>query len=197
MRYEILANLPLILLLWAVIYAGDYGLTLLGARAYATILKPYVVFESSYELNPYYQADINARRLVSPRFLFALAATLALLALVWYLTFYFLGDLLLIELAFGMYVLMEAVVYLRHLRNLALAHFLPAGGMDGQVRYTRGFSLKLSAAEALSFAGLYFLLMIWFGSWFFLGGCVACLSLSLNHWRLAQRAIKKSQALAG
>jgi len=59
--------------LWAALYASDYFLTIACARMYQAQDK--IVFEGSYEITPLFQADVNALRRLSPRFVIALLAT--------------------------------------------------------------------------------------------------------------------------
>jgi len=63
--------------LWAGLYVSDYVLTIACARLYQAQNK--IVFEGSYEITPMFQADVNALRRVSPRFLFFLVEATAVL----------------------------------------------------------------------------------------------------------------------
>jgi len=47
--------------------------------------------------------------------------------------------------------------------------------------------LRASSWEALAFSGFYLMLFAFTGSWFILGGAVACFSLGVKHRRLAGR----------
>ena len=57
-------------LLWVAVYISDYLMTLTCARMYQA--QQTIVFEGSYEITPLFQADVNALRRVSPRFVIAL-----------------------------------------------------------------------------------------------------------------------------
>ena len=52
---------------WACLYVSDYFLTIACARLYRA--QDRIVFEGSYEITPIFQADVNALRRISPRFL--------------------------------------------------------------------------------------------------------------------------------
>src|SRR5262249_55044904 len=145
-----------------------------------------IVFEGSYEITPVFQADVDALRKMSPRFLVTLVASTAY---VWwvrqaagpstgYFDFY-IGVL-------GSLVLLQATVHIRHLRNWFL--FARGGALiEGRMTYPPSFMLRLSAFDLLLFAGLYFALFVVTASMFTLGGAIACAVLSINHYRLARR----------
>src|SRR5215831_7182582 len=65
-------------LLWAAVYISDYRMTLICARMYQA--QQAIIFEGSYEITPLFQADVNALRRLSPRFVIALVAGTACLA---------------------------------------------------------------------------------------------------------------------
>lgn len=67
-------------LLWAASYVSDFLLTLSCARMYRA--QDMIVFEGSYEITPLFQADVDALRQISPRFLVALIASTAYLGFV-------------------------------------------------------------------------------------------------------------------
>src|SRR5262249_29585706 len=70
------------LMVWVVLYVSDYSLTLACARLYRQGVCDKIVFEGSFELTPYFQADIDSLRAVSPRFLAALIIGLVYLVAV-------------------------------------------------------------------------------------------------------------------
>ena len=70
---------------WALLYISDYTLTLICARMYQNGVRDKIAFEGSYELTPYFQRDIDSLRVISPRFVVALATTSILLIIVWWL----------------------------------------------------------------------------------------------------------------
>lgn len=181
-------HLWLVLILWGMIYLSDYYLTIYSAYLYQTHLKKYIIFEGSFELTPYFQKDVNALRWISPRFLALWALSLILLGLIWFITVRLLGAPWLFSLVFGSLFLREVVVHLRHLRNLVLSLFTrAAGGLKGQIEYSRWLILKLSALEIFNFAGLFLLISLALGSWLFLGGAISCFYTSLQHWLMAKK----------
>jgi len=167
--------------LWAALYVSDYFLTIACARMYQAQDK--IVFEGSYEITPLFQADVNALRRLSPRFVIALFATTAYVFVVQRTggpsSGLYLGVL-------GALIIAELTVHIRHLRNW----FTFTNGLsqiEGRVAYPRGLLLRTSAFELLLFAALYFVLFLATGSLFILGGVVATGVLSLSHYRLARR----------
>src|SRR5512140_3540242 len=116
-------NVWFALAVWVVLYVGDYVLTIWGARLYESRVRSFVSFEGAYELTPYYQKDISAFRLVSPRFILMLAVTCVIIVLIWFLSalaripaFF--------EFTLGMLVLLELAVHFRHWRNIITFKFL-------------------------------------------------------------------------
>jgi hypothetical protein len=167
--------------LWVFLYVSDYCLTLACVRMYQAQDK--IVFEGSYEITPLFQADVNALRRVSPRFVIALIATTGYVFLAQKLegpsSGLYLGVL-------GAMVLAELTVHIRHLRNWFTFRYGVAF-MQGRLVYPRGFLLRVSALELLLFAALYLVLFLATGSFFILGGAIASGTLSLSHYRLARR----------
>src|SRR5262245_38426153 len=97
-------------------------------------MKNYIVFEGSFELTPYFQQDVDAFRRISPRFIAVLLLSLGILALFWFLANKVLHTSAQFSLLLGGLLLGEAVVHLRHSRNLSLALLTRAGGdLTGKV----------------------------------------------------------------
>jgi hypothetical protein len=171
-------------LVWLVLYTSDYTLTLICARLYQAQDK--IVFEGSYEITPMFQADINALRRISPRFVFLLVATTFYLCLMgWWMppasdSFYWYLVLL------GAMLLGEAAVHVRHVRNWHLfTRVVPH--VKGRIEYPRGPMLMASALDLLAFAVLYAGVWVVTGHPFLLGGALSCASGSIGHYRLAKR----------
>jgi hypothetical protein len=173
------------LVVWTVLYISDYSLTIACARLYQAGARDKIAFEGSYEITPYYQQDINALRLVSPRFLAALLLMLVLLSLVWWLGTESLGSPM-YSFALGALVLVELAVHVRHFRNLVLFRMLVGSdAIRGGIQYPRPLMLRMSSIEFFAFSGLFSVVFLFTGSWFVLGGAMACLSVAVKHWRLA------------
>jgi len=171
-------------------YISDYYLTIYGARLYQTHARRYFVFEGSYELTPYFQEDINALRNLSPRFILSLMVTWVLLFLVWLLGVWFLQVPETFSLVIGALILVEAVVHIRHFRNIFLFRLTMRDdtGLTGKIEYAKWVTLRLSSVEMVSFAVLFLLIFLATGSWFFLGGALRTFVEGVKHIRLARRA---------
>src|SRR5262245_41701386 len=160
---------------------------MLCARMYKDGAANQVHFEGSYEITPYYQKEVDALRLVSPRFLVALAATCALQLALWLMTMRVLFVPQLFFFALGAMVLIEVTVHIRHVRNFFLFRAILANdGITGRIEYARPVMLRMSAVELFSFSAAYGVIYLMTGSWFVLGGVVSCLLVAINHRQLAQ-----------
>ena len=178
-------------LTWAALFISDYVLTLRCARLYRGQGK--IVFEGSYEITPAYQADVDALRKLSPRFVAALAVSTAYIWLVRRLTESAGHDLYTGVL--GAMVLTQFTVHVRHLRNWFLFS-KGIGVIAGRLVYPRRFVLTFSAFELLVFSGLYFGLFVLTASVFVLGGSLACGILGLKHYQLARQQPMAPAAMA-
>jgi hypothetical protein len=178
-------------LLWAAVYISDYRMTLMCARMYQA--QQAIVFEGSYEITPLFQADVNALRRLSPRFVIALVASTAWLAVVQH-TSSAPGSSSLYAGVLGALLLLQAAVHLRHFRNWFL--FRNVKAVQGRVFYPRALMLQASAIELVGFSALYLTLFLLTASTFILGGAIACGVLVLNHYRLVQRHLASTSTPA-
>jgi len=170
-------------LLWMILYISDYYLTIACARLYRAQDK--IVFEGSYEITPAFQADVNALRAISPRFILMLLATTGCLFLLRNAA-EGTGSRHVYAIILGAMCLVEVTVHMRHLHNL----YLFGKGLDdlkGHLEYPRGLILRISAFDILLYAALYAALFLVTGSLFILGGAIASSTLAINHYRLARR----------
>jgi hypothetical protein len=175
------------LTLWGVLYISDYYLTLICARLYQRGVREKLELEGSYEITPYFQADIDSLRAVSPRFIAAWLWTEALLATMWWLSSQ--SAILLYQVVFGAFVSVEMAVHIRHFRNLFLFRAIAASdGVQGRIQYSRPLSLRMSAVDLYGFAVLFLVISVFTQSWFALGGTMSCFVTATKHLRLAHKA---------
>jgi hypothetical protein len=183
-------------LLWIILYVSDYYLTIYSARGFREV--GHFQFEGSFELTPQYQKDIDALKPISKRHLVLLVLSSLLIALIWRLTrlpLFFPWTYLVYLLYLGMFLLLEVAVHLRHLRNVSLIREIRKnGGVEGEIRYRKWFSYRISAAELYVYSGLFFLFALLAYSPFFLGGAISCLGTGYRHNRLAKKAKKIAPA---
>ena len=174
---------------WVVLYISDYSLTLVCARLYRQGVCDKIAFEGSFELTPYFQADIDALRTVSPRFLAALIIGLVYLAAIRWLAAESQPGLY--EFVLGAAISSELAIHVRHLRNLFLFRtIVRSEAIQGRIYYSRPIILQMSSVELLGFSVLFGVLAIFTSSWFLMGGTAACVGLALKHWRQASRQAK-------
>ncbi len=168
---------------WSALYISDYSLTLMGAKLYRAGARDKIAMEGSYEITPLFQADIDALRTISPRFVAALVLFNVLLAVLWNLTRWQPGFY---EFALGAMILSQLAVHMRHCRSISLFHIIAGGdAVRGRIEYSRSALLKMSYLELLTVCGFLMILFVFSPSWFLLGGAAACGSIAWKHWKLA------------
>ncbi len=180
-------SLPVAIVLWLIVYLADYYLTIYGRRLWLKNAKDYLVFAGSYELNPYYQKDVDANRLFSRRFIFMLVYGVVWMLVMWGATQY-MNIPQVFPAAMGFLLLVEVVILSSHVQNIRL--FKAAAVTDaiqGQIAYARWVSMD-GTAWKFGYWGLVFLMFaIVMGNWFFAGGAVACLYYFLRYRRYSMR----------
>jgi hypothetical protein len=173
------------LILWVALFLSDYAFTIACARMYRAQDK--IVFEGSVEITPLYQADVDALRRVSPRFMLVMVAIAALIWLMWEVTTRLGGWPEGYSFFLGMFIGVQLAVHIRHLRNWFLyRHALGADGVRGRFEYPRPILLRMSAFEIIAFAGVFCLLFVVTGSWFMFGGAISCAITAWKHAKLAE-----------
>lgn len=185
---------------WIVLYVSDYVLTVVCARLYRKDAGEHIVFEGSFELTPQFQADIDALRWISPKFLTALTVSTGMLALIWWQSSISGSAIYLFVL--GATVLLELAVHMRHFRNVyQFRTCFGRDGIRGRLEYPREVTLRLSAFELLEFAVLFFIVSFVTGSVLFVGGAASCLAQAVKHrrwlhaWRKRGHAQDSSRAV--
>ena len=182
-------NVALVLAVWAVIYASDYCLTIIGARFYLAMAREHTLVEGSYELTPIFQKDVNALRLFSPQFWIRWISSLLIILLAWLVFVLYAHLPEIFSILGGGLILREVVVHMRHGRNLFL--FVSARNAQAwrsRIQYPRWLTLKMSAFEFFEFAILFTALALVVQEWFFVGGGLSCLLTGRQHWALGRAA---------
>ena len=173
-------------ILWITLYISDYYLTIYSARGFREV--GHFHFEGSFELTPQYQKDIDALKPVSRRHVISLALSSLFIVLIWWLTKrlpFFPWTYL---LYLGMFLLLEVAVHLRHLRNISLIREIrKGGGVEGEIRYRKWFSYRISASELHLYSVLFLIFAVLTYSPFFLGGAIMCFATGVRHSRLAKK----------
>lgn len=173
-------------ILWVILYIGDYSLTIRSARGFREI--GHFQFEGSFELTPQFQKDVDALQPVSKRHITLLVLISILIMLLWWLTQRAILFPRAYLLLLGMFLLMEVAIHFRHLRNLFLiGEVRKNGGVEGQIFYRKWFSYRISALEFYMFSALFLIIAVLNYSPFFLGGAIACFAVGFNHNKLAKK----------
>jgi hypothetical protein len=162
--------------LWAGLYLLDYIFTLKAARLYRDGANKHFVFPGGIELNPYFKDDIANLRRFSFRFFLMLVFVGGLLLIAYSVEFP-------VAFAFlwGMFFWMQIAVHMRHVRNLMVFSYARTStGVSGQLGYEHWLSLRLSALDMTSFAILFLIVFLFWGSFFMLGGAIGCFSVGLR-----------------
>ncbi len=193
MQYWLTTNPWYGIILWILLYASDYYLTLYCARGFREI--GHIQFEGSFELTPHYQKDIDALKPISGLHLTLLILYSLLILLIWWITRLSIYLIWAYPLYLGMFLLLEVAIHARHLRNVAIIQQVrKSGGVDGQIAYRKWFSYRISANDLYISAAVFLLVALLTYSLFFLGGAIMCWATGLKHARLAKKAISTAQA---
>lgn len=190
-------SLPVAIILWLIVYTADYYLTIYGRRLWMKNAKDYLVFAGSYELNPYYQKDIDGERLLSKRFIFMLAYGVVWMLVMWGATHY-LNIPQVFPAAMGFLLLVEVIILSSHIQNIRLFKSAATlNAIQGQISYSRWVSLD-GTAWKFGYWGLIFLVFaVGMSNWFFAGGALACVYYFLRYRRYSVRMRQLPKPSAG
>ncbi len=193
----LLDSLPIVIGLWVIVYCADYYLTLHGRSLWLQNAQAFIKFGGSYELNPYYQKDIDANQHVSRRFLFML-----IFGVVW-MVFVYAGTLYLKLQAFfpaavGFLVLPEMVVISTHVQNIRLfSAAAVAGAVEGQISQARWVSVDGTAWKFGYWAAIFLTLALLTAQWFFVGGVMSCFWTFVRYQRYSKQLRHHHNSVSG
>lgn len=176
------------LAVWVVLYASDYYLTLWGAHLYKDVASNFIDYGGSYELEQIFRKDVDALRRLSPEFVYRLFLSSALLLAFWWYTVRFiqLPEFFLVLL--GALMLVEGVVFTRHISNILLFRAMKTpGAVEGRIKYARWLTERLSIQQILAFAAFFAFCFLMSAKVFFLGGTLGCLATAGRHMRQTRR----------
>jgi hypothetical protein len=172
--------------IWVALYVSDYALTIRGAKLRLKC-EQHIRFEA-YELTPYYRKDIAELRVISPRFIYQLLLSSVAIVMLWWLCTLEMQIPEIYEGALGALILVELAVHLRHLHNLYTFHYISRSeGVSGCIQYSMWMTLRISGWELLGYTGLWLVLAVLTGRWFFVGGAIKCLATAIQHWKLSDK----------
>ncbi len=189
MNLELLVaeHLWLTLLIWLAAYAGDYYLTVVGARRFRAA-HPDAVGKDSYELTPGMEDDVDHLRWISRKFLVMLGGSGLFFTALWFLAARAVLPRSAFLFLYGTLLLRQLPILVRHARNLA---FYADGTATS--RPPRWIVLRASGVELVGWASAYLFLWGLTGSWVILGGVGGPLLAGHDQWRLASRARRATE----
>jgi hypothetical protein len=172
-------------LLWAVLYASDYQLTLVGARLRKA--QDIYLIEGSYELTPEYQDDVDKDRKLSSTYVTWLLTGIIIMLVPWASGFPD-GMAVYYGLLVGAFLLPELVVHVRHLENIIFYRGLcgPEPGVSGSLTMSRKCVYERSATQLFVMSGLVLVLSALTMSPILLGGVVGVARCGWSHRQLAK-----------
>ena len=178
----------LLIPLWVVLFLLDDYLTVLVARRYDQQSEAIIEFQGGYELTPQYKQEIAEHRLFGPMFLRSLILLTIVLVLVRSVVQYGWVPVSAYQFVAGALILASCAVNIRHAQNLVFFGIIPVPERPiGRISYPLSFSYRGSAIGFLAFGLFYLLLSLILGSWFVLGGALACSVTAISHWRFSNQ----------
>ena len=169
---------PLVALVAVGTFVVDWTLTHIGAAASQKVRDRWAV-EGSYELNPTWQAEIDAGRRFTWRLVGVAAVLAALLLAMRYLVEYGALDPAFFAVAAGAVLLIQAPTIMAHATNLQMFRDLAdPTAISGSVVFSRWLTLRQASWYLVRFAVLWVALWVPSQQAFFLGGALSCLMFS-------------------
>lgn len=176
---------------WVILSISDSFLTVVGARLYQSGVKKHFLSSGSYELEPDSQVDVDRFRVISFGFLVSL---ILYGGLIWII--HSSGFIKLFALIWGGLIFSQIAVHLRHFRNLIFFSYAKlSAGVEGQIRYERWLSLRLSASDFFGFGVLLLVVYLFTSSLVIMGGAAACSLIAARHWLMSINKNPKREVL--
>ena len=178
---------PVVAVLPGIAFLVDWLLTVAGAKAAAQVRDRWSV-EGSYEMNPVWAAAVDRGAWVNWRILLVAALIAALMGVLW-LTTRLVELPAVFALGAGMMLLVQAPTLMNHAGNLAQFRALAdKNAASGQLTISRRLALSQVGWLYLRFAVLWLVLSAASLQAFFLGGAIGCLVVGVRFWRLSRAA---------
>ncbi len=177
-------------LLWLVLHAVDWSLTIRGAKAREALRAKTNQPSTHYELNPLFQSDVARLRYFSRRFLVSWLGVAVFFVVAFAAFSKIARDPLFVWIVgalVGMLVFTRIVIVIRHLRNLYLFGRLAKKNLTPTPLDART-NLELSAMMLAEGALLLGLPALATGEAWSAGGAIGLALLAIKHWVLALRA---------
>ena len=188
---------PLVAVLAVVTFILDWSLTHIGAAASHRVRDRYAV-EGSYELNPTWEADIDAGRRFTWRMVGVAVLLAALLLAMRYLIELEELDPAVFAVAAGAVLLIQAPTIMVHATNLQMFRDLAdPTAVTGSITFSRWLLVRQAASYLIRFAVLWLLLWVPSQQAFFLGGVLSCSMFGVRLARLPAAARPRTAPARG
>lgn len=167
-------------LIWVLIFTSDWLMNYTGARLYHTRVRSFWLFEKGYYLKFISDEEIKKpSRLIIRYFSELIISSVG----IWILLYScrLLSSWSIYEFLCGTFVLLEACIHFRHVRNVSLFSLAKKGsGLYGCIAIPKWITLRNSFAEFMLFS-LSYLLIFFFDTtnYFVLGGVFSCFLVSI------------------
>ncbi len=179
----IINNLWLAVAICAAFYAADYVLDFYETRLYRACADQFLTINGIYNETSSENAEADKSRWLNLRIVVILVILAAGIYALWTLFVQNFHEPQLFSILIGGLILMKTASMMRHSHYIALFKRVQVeGGLGGIPQVSRILYLTLWNTDLLGFNLIYLLAFLVTGSWFFLGGVLACL-VSNHQWR--------------
>ncbi|MFZ2657404.1 MAG: hypothetical protein WAX69_20880 [Victivallales bacterium] len=174
-------------LIWIIVFASDWLMNYIGARLYHNRVRSFWLFEKGYYLKSISEDEIRNPSKLIIRFFSELIISSTGIWIMLY-SCRLMSSWNIYEFFCGTFVLLEACIHFRHVRNVALFSLAKKGsGLYGCIAIPKWITLRNSFTEFAIFA-LSYLLIFFFDTrnYFVLGGVVSCFLVSVYNLIIAE-----------
>ncbi|GEM_PF-1411720 len=185
-------------LIWIAIYSSDWIMNYIGARLYHNRVRSFWLFEKGYYLKFISEEEIKKPARLIIRFFSELLISSVAIWIILY-SCRLLSSWNIYEFTCGTFVLLEACIHFRHVRNVALFSLAKKdSGLYGCIAIPKWVTLRNSFTEFAIFSLSYLLIFLFDTSnYFVLGGIVSCFIASIFNLIVAETErkifLKKNQ----
>jgi hypothetical protein len=174
-EYWFLGNIWYVIAACEILYVMDYCLGNIETQMYLTSASRYFQIDNIYEQDPYLNRATGKISWVNWRIIIILLLLAGGLYAVWHLSVGKYAEPRIFSILAGGIILLKAASLVRRLRYLSLFQYLGKhGGLEGNLKISRGLFLTAGYTELYGFSLLYLLSFLITGSWFFTGGGFTC-----------------------
>jgi hypothetical protein len=174
--------------LWILIFSSDWLMNYWGTKLYYGQVKKFCIFEHGYSVKQITEDELGYPGRLFLRYLSELFFTTVAIWLLLYVCKLY-SSWQFYEFFCGFFILSEACVHFRHIRNVTLFSLIkPEVGFYGSIAVPRWMSLRIAFIEFGTF-GLGYLIVFFFEpqSYFVLGGVFAALLALLYNFSLSEK----------